>query len=117
MKPFNLEAAKAGAPVQTRCGEKARIICFDRKRDFPIVALIGDGEFVECRAVDGACYSDGRENSRDLVMAPTKREGWINVYSNNCRGYIYPDEKTAKKNIDILNQTNLVATAKIEWEE
>ena len=30
MIEFNLEAAKAGAPLITRDGHKLRIICFDR---------------------------------------------------------------------------------------
>lgn len=39
LKPFSLEAAKAGKPVCTRDGRKARIICFDSKWR-PIVALV-----------------------------------------------------------------------------
>lgn len=31
MKPFDLELAKAGHPVQTRDGRPVRIICYDRK--------------------------------------------------------------------------------------
>ena len=31
LKPFDLEAAKAGAKVITRDGRPVRIICFDRK--------------------------------------------------------------------------------------
>lgn len=30
LRPFDLEAAKAGKPVCTRDGRKVRIICFDR---------------------------------------------------------------------------------------
>lgn len=41
LKPFDLEAAKAGKPVCTRDGRKARIICFDLKNDeYPIVAAV-----------------------------------------------------------------------------
>ena len=41
-KPFDLEQAKAGKPVCTRDGRKARIICFDTKTlgDYPIIALV-----------------------------------------------------------------------------
>ena len=40
MKPFDLEAAKAGAPVCTENGIPVRILCFDRKgSEFPIIAL------------------------------------------------------------------------------
>lgn len=45
MKPFNLEQAKAGKPVCTRDGRKARIVCFDRNTEneeghYSIVALV-----------------------------------------------------------------------------
>lgn len=44
LKEFNLEAAKAGKPVCTRDGRKARIICFDtiNKSNYPIIALLED---------------------------------------------------------------------------
>lgn len=44
MRPFNLEHAKAGAPVRLSDGtESVRIICFDMSHQagYPIVALIG----------------------------------------------------------------------------
>lgn len=41
LKPFDLEAAKAGKPVCTRDGRKARIVCYDRKSEnYPILALV-----------------------------------------------------------------------------
>jgi len=46
MKPFNLEEAKSGNPVCTRLGRDARIIFFDKKGSYPIVALI-DYEYIE----------------------------------------------------------------------
>lgn len=40
MREFDLSAAKAGAPVCTRDGMEARIICFDRvDLEYPIIAL------------------------------------------------------------------------------
>lgn len=36
LKEFDLEAAKAGKPVCTKDGRKARIICFDRNWEYPI---------------------------------------------------------------------------------
>lgn len=47
MKPFDLEAAKNGAPVCTRGGRKVKIICFDRKGEFPIVALVDSDDTQE----------------------------------------------------------------------
>lgn len=61
LKPFDLEAAKAGKPVCTRDGRKARIICYDRQSDhgFPLVALVEStgtekDEDVRCYRLNGA---------------------------------------------------------------
>lgn len=71
LKPFDLEAAKAGKPVCTRDGRKARIICFDtiNKGNYPIIALLEDKG---CEAIfyynkDGKC-NVGTE--LDLMMLP-----------------------------------------------
>lgn len=61
MKPFNLELAKQGHPVITRKGKKARIICFDRNGDAPIVAL------VETELVDTACMRDNNKYNKPKV--------------------------------------------------
>lgn len=83
LKPFDFEAAKAGKPVCTRDGRKARIICFDtiNKGNYPIIALLEDKG---CEAIfyynkDGKC-NVGTE--RDLMMLPEKKEGWINIYKD-----------------------------------
>lgn len=45
-KPFDLEQAKAGKPVCTRDGHKARIICFDAKlENYSIIALVKKKRF------------------------------------------------------------------------
>ena len=53
LKPFDLEAAKAGKPVCTRDGRKVRIICFDRINGdyYKIVACVTafDGDFERTR--------------------------------------------------------------------
>lgn len=45
MRVFDLEAAKAGAPVCTRSGLEARIICYDRRGDSGcrMIALVNAG--------------------------------------------------------------------------
>lgn len=74
MKEFNLEAAKAGASVQTRDGRPVRIICFDFKEDsYPIVGLIYDneGEHVASYTNEGEYLitDDENGNDQDLFMA------------------------------------------------
>lgn len=88
MKPFDLQKAKAGKPVCTRDGRKARIICFDRRLfyknvSYPILALVecSDGEDDVCgyNEKGKVLIEDGAEYKDDLMMLPEKKEGWINV--------------------------------------
>lgn len=117
-KPFDLEAAKAGKPVCTRDGRKARIICWDKKGLVPIVALIEH----ENSEIFLAYYNNGRHTIRersdnDLMMFLEKKEGWVNVY--NSLGVItfshnpYDTKEEAMKD----KGKYYVDTVKIEWEE
>lgn len=123
MKPFNLEAAKAGKPVCTRDGRKARIICFDAKCNKPIVALIYDcnKETVLQYLENGRFFVD-QIDKYDLMMLPQKKEGWVNVYKSYnvgkkipCMASIYPTKEEAKKSSVV--GFDYVDTVKIEWEE
>lgn len=112
MKPFNLEEAKAGKPVCTRDGRKARIICFDlNNKNFPIVAIINcdTEENAYQYDIDGIC--DEHDNNLNLMMSPEKKEGWIIIHKEA----IY-DKETAEK---IARETtaNVIRIQKIEWEE
>lgn len=118
LKPFDLEAAKAGKPVCTRDGRKARIISFDRHgEDCPIIALVVDSKNAECEEVidytlDGICNENIiNHNKYDLMMLPQKKEGWIIIHKEA----IY-DKETAEK---IARETtaNVIRIQKIEWEE
>lgn len=136
LKEFNLEAAKAGKPVCTRDGRKARIICFDRKLlfkgiSYPIIALVEDtakeetvygyNEKGKVMIEDDATYKD------DLMMLPQKKEGWVNIYNSNR-------PHTSKENCYIMTGVSVfktkesaisykdkdkeyIDTIKIEWEE
>ena len=128
LKPFNLEAAKAGKPVCTRDGRKARIICFDAKCNKPIVALIYDcnKETVLQYLENGRFFVD-QIDKYDLMMFPQKKEGWVNIYnrnrprtsSENC--YImtgvsvFETKEGAISYID--KDKEYIDTVKIEWEE
>ena len=117
LKPFSLEAAKAGKPVCTRDGHKARIICFDRKDNTPIVALIecaNHAEILQCLYNDGKCFHYGTSNN-DLMMLPEKKEGWVNVYKDgllDTRVY-----NTKKEAFDKASPRDYVDTVRISWEE
>ena len=112
LKKFDLEAAKAGKPVCTRDGRKARIICFDlNNKNFPIVAIINcdTEENAYQYDIDGVC--DEHDNNLNLMMSPEKKEGWIIIHKEA----IY-DKETAEK---IARETtaNVIRIQKIEWEE
>lgn len=112
LKEFNLEAAKAGKPVCTRDGRKARIICFDlNNKNFPIVAIINcdTEENAYQYDIDGVC--DEHDNNLNLMMLPKKKEGWIIIHKEA----IY-DKETAEK---IAKETtaDVIRIQKIEWEE
>lgn len=123
LKPFDLEAAKAGKPVCTRDGRKARIICFDAKCNKPIVALIYDcnKETVLQYLENGRFFVD-QIDKYDLMMFPQKKEGWVNVYKSYnvgkkipCMASIYPTKEEAKKSSVV--GFDYVDTVNIEWEE
>ena len=81
LKPFDLEAAKAGKAVCTRNGLKARILCFDKKGGRPIVALIIDKDADGNDKEEVYYYhEDGKsdkfyEYQYDLMMLTQEREG------------------------------------------
>ena len=125
LKPFDLEKAKAGNPVRTRDGRKARIIAFDRRLfyknvSYPILALVerSDGEDDVCgyNEKGKVLIEDGAEYKDDLMMLPEKHEGWVNVYkvvNGHESGKIFATEEEAKTKAN----DGRVATIKIEWED
>lgn len=124
LKPFDLEAAKAGKPVCTRDGRKARIISFDRHgEDCPIIALVVDSKNAECEEVidytlDGICNENIiNHNKYDLMMLTRKKEGWVNIYKDfeDTVCCVYPTEKEALE--DGETEKDYITTIKIEWEE
>ena len=123
LKPFNLEEAKAGKPVCTRDGMKARIICFDKKAGRPIVVLVeggdGNGEYV-IFCDDGGYYNcKEMPDCSDLMMLPEKKEGWVNVYQGGKldADYIYPTKADAVENIFQPMKDKYIDTIKLTWEE
>lgn len=74
--PFDLSKAKAiqngelNGKIVTRDGRSVRIVCFDRKCDYPIIALIETGliESSEIYYSDGKTNSDLRDTELDLFI-------------------------------------------------
>lgn len=124
LKPFDIQKAREGKPVCTRDGRKARIICFDRRINRSIVALIecdNHEEGLQCY-YDNGRYCCDVTSDYDLMMLSEKKEGWVNLYkSDNSNfaaflgsAYVYNTKEEAINNAD---PDRTIATVKIEWEE
>lgn len=115
MKEFDINLAKQGKPICTRDGRKARIICFDAKGKQPIIALLEgektDKEIIQTYSMNGRYYEFRKEDHRDLMMLPEKKEGWINVYKERC----YETKEEAIRHI--APGTHYIDTIRVEWEE
>lgn len=124
LKPFNLEEAKAGKPICTRDGRKARIICYDKKGGSePIIALIEnhfkDEERIHRYNINGGIYTC-MESMDDLCMLPETHEGWVNVYKGidgeiTIGQYPYTTEEVCK-NV-AREEDGYICTTKVTWYE
>ena len=119
MKPFDLEKAKAGAPVITRNGCTARIICFDRADDdgYSLVALLQLDKGIErvTTHTDQGRYCKEPGNDYDLFMAPVKREGWVNIYPNDSTGVAIHHSRSLADKSDVHKVR--IDCIHIEWWE
>jgi hypothetical protein len=87
-----------GKEYVTRDGRKARVLCVDRKEQHPVLALIdSDGrESAACYRADGFYYTNGTPSDLDLLPAPKRYEGWVNVYhGGSCSGKMYDTKHEA----------------------
>lgn len=123
MKQFDLEEylKNPSRTVVTRDGRTVtRFLCTDANGDYPIVALVKNSHSPNERAnsytKDGKYYK-GSFCGHDLLFAPEKHEGWVNIYKQDTKyrfiGYVYETKEEAEKNKDI----DYITTIKIEWEE
>lgn len=106
MKPFNLDKAKAGKPVCTRGGRKARIICFDAKsgtkNDVCLVTLVTEEGGIErvCTHNNEGKYFHSWKSDSDLMMAeaietlPNSWEEFCDSYPIENNEYYLDDDST-----------------------
>ena len=122
MKEFNLQEylANPSQKVMTRDGRKARIVCTDMKNKQPVLALITEEnrEDIHFYSQNGVWCNDFPNHKLDLVFAPIKKKGWINIFRYKTDLYIgdvFETKEEAEK-IGKLSK-NYITTIKIEWEE
>ena len=127
MKEFNLEEylKNPSQKVVTRDGRNVRIICTDSISANQVVALVTyfDEEKNKIQEATLDYRSDGKycneETNYDLVFAPSKNEGWINIYKDNDACNTGLDIfKTREEAVRKGKKSKLyVTTVKIEWKE
>jgi len=123
MKPFNLEEAKAGKPIVTRDGRKAKFIAHvPEAAEHSRVLFLQNGH-IYARAETGG-YDGVSKTDKDLFMAEppkVKREGWVNVYKTTGRlprtGLIYETPESAILAAKDAGCAVPLSTVRIEWEE
>ena len=75
MQPFNLEAAKAGKKVVTRCGENASYASDSLRADgYPLTFKVGIERLAIGYTIDGMFALDSPEHCLDLFMADEDTE-------------------------------------------
>ena len=127
MKQFSLgEYLKnPNKKVVTRGGLPVRIICTDRKQKCPIIALIkerDDTKTICTYNTQGKFRANNECSNLDLMFAPIKHEGWINVFRDGSgSGYkyavIFNSEQEARNDVVENERCGYITTTKIEWEE
>ena len=93
MKPFNLEAAKAGAPMVTRDGQPVKFIAHVEEAHPTQRLLVLFGEDVYMTFEDGRRLGSGAESGFDLFMATVKRTVWVNVYEYGAATWYDTEER------------------------
>ena len=128
MEQFSLEKylANPSRKVVTRAGNSVRILCTDRKGDYPIIALVENCDSIDESVCsynkNGIFYTSGLSDNNNLFFAPEKHEGWVNLYKWLGKEYTYHmgnvyNSKAEAENGSSNNNYKYVATIRIEWEE
>ena len=122
MKPFNLDEylKNPSRRVVTRDGREVKILCTNYYLSNQcVIAEVVDISRSFSFNQYGVQYGTTGDSPLNLFFASDKHEGWVNIYRDTILSeipfykYIYPTEEEAKRNACF----DVIATAKIEWEE
>lgn len=118
MKPFDLEAALAGARVVTKDGNEVKNLTYlkDMTEDeFRVVGVV-KGEFERWTEEGTSVFED---DAFDLFLASEKCQAWVNVYRDTQTGRVefgnkvYKDvteaEDSGKRNVNTYVCTTIVS--------
>lgn len=116
-KVENMTKLDLHKPVQTRDGRPVRLICTNKKGDFPLVGLVlknnGDEEVITF-SNNGLYYENGPECISDLVNVPERKERWLNVYPpDTC---VAPFEKS-RYDADVRASSHRIGVLHLVYED
>ena len=117
-KPFNLQAALEGAPVKSRNNEDIIRVFYvpEMEEQGRVIALFKSGK--TRLYYENGRYSKNNDAELDLVMAPIKKTGWVNVYKDYSNNYFSSNIYTTQVEALVGRKCdNYITTTKIEWEE
>ena len=121
-KPFNLEAAVAGEPVETRAGNKVTEFHYfaTDKGDYPITVVITGSKRGYTK--EGGFLADGMYDMRDLVMSSKKHKAWhcVCMYQGKLivpQLWCETEEELRKMVADSSVDAVILGTYCTEWEE
>lgn len=106
MREFDLAAAKAGAPVCTRSGKTARVICYDRRGSVEgrVMALLNEGQYesVEFYTDNGELIPD-ETTQKDLMMRDDDYEYKLarGEYGPTVKEKLTVDTPTCKESLPV----------------
>ena len=120
MIPFSLDEylKNPNKKVITRDGKNVKIHCTNCVGAHPVIAEIEGEKYSYFYDKNGGyCF---RPSISDLLFAPEKREGWINIYldavnSSYVGTHIYKSKEEAEERGK--KWSGYIATHKIEWTE
>ena len=118
MKPFNLKEhlEHPDRKVVTREGRPVRIVYTELDDSvYPVVAVINNWHAQKFTA--GGLFHAGKKMKYDLVFAPEKHEGWVNLYRSSTWNVIYPGKVYASEEEAKQYAGESIATIKVEWEK
>jgi len=112
-------------PVQTRAGEKVRILATDLPGEWPIVAAIiddCDGYEITSYTASGKVFPDGENSPVDLVNIPEDQFAWVNLYKQPSGRLYFGSEYSCRGEAVEFSHPSAVGRIKIklvegQWDE
>jgi hypothetical protein len=97
MKPFNLQEAIAGKPIQTRDGRVLKFVAHvpEAGEMYKVVIMLGGG-YIGCWREDGKYLKD-EEGDGDIVMVPVIKTYYVNVFRSNYSYAVFASQPLDNK--------------------